>query len=174
VYIFETENHTALRGDMSARVEITRRLFEDYEDITSDECIEDYYNTLFKFKDDSIQSNSMYRYVCSRHDDICNVNNIEFRSYAENFNLIKDDSIALIIDNNQRTHELIEALSSRKFSVKRKLQRYAVSLRIGDFKKAFDEGLIKEIEGVFVLSDSVYYREDVGLDLDFNYDSIVG
>lgn len=169
VYIFETD--TKPSKDLQAKVEITKRLLKNYDNITSMECIEDYYSSLFGFKDNSIQSNSMFKFC---QQEFLYPNNIKFQSYAENFKFIKDDTIAVVINNNDECNQLIEKLLNRDYSVKRKLQKYSVNLSIYKFIETLQLNLITDTKmGVFILSNNDYYSTDKGLDLDMFNDDII-
>lgn len=89
---------------------------------------------------------------------------IPFRSYAEQFKLIQDNSIGIVIDNCQETADLLNRLKSKDFTVKRALQKYTVSLHYSAFEEAFKMGILEEIEGIFRLNNPSYYDKETGID----------
>lgn len=166
VYIFETDDKP--KGDMQIRADITRNLLKNNENISSEHCIKEYYDRLFGFSDEVIRKNSIA-------SDCNGFDNIPFRTYAKEFRLIRDDTIGLIIDNCTESSELLYRLENGDASVRRKLQKYTVSLRIhGEFDHAMSLGLVRDTGmGVFVLSNNDYYRCETGLDLNMTQEYII-
>ncbi len=90
---------------------------------------------------------------------------IPFRSYAEQFKLIQDNSIGIVIDNCQETADLLNRLKNKDFSVRRTLQKYTVSLNHSAFEEAFKTGILEEVEGIFRLNNPSYYDKETGIDI---------
>ena len=77
------------------------------------------------------------------------------------------------MNNCDEADELLKRLETGDYSVKRKLQKYSVSLRKYEFDGALKSGLVKEYDsGVFVLANNEYYSDFVGLELDKGCDII--
>ncbi|MGN0115402.1 MAG: CRISPR-associated helicase Cas3' [Acutalibacteraceae bacterium] len=164
VYIFDTNEQ--LNNDMGLRVEIAKSLLNEHHDISSPECIEQYYERLYDFKSTKIEQNSIAK-------DASSIDGIPFRSYAESFEFISDYTVGIVIDNNDEADELLQRLKYGDYSVKRKLQKYTVSLRKYEFDNAYKLGILQEFDsGIFVLANNSYYSEDVGLELDKSCDII--
>lgn len=165
VYIFETDEK--IRGDIQIRSSIVKALINDGEDISSERCIEEYYRRLFKYCDELIDKNTIAK-------DVCAVDCIPFRKYAENFRFISEETISVVINNNDETAGLLAQLEHDRKNIKRKLQRYSVSLKIkGELNKALTMGLLSDDgNGVYVLSNNDYYNAETGLDLDKSGDGI--
>ncbi len=159
VYIFETE--ATLSDDLKIKASIVRDILDEGKDISDGECIREYYSRLFKYSDKLIDSNTIA-------NNLSGPDNIPFRTYAENFKFIKDETISVVIDNNDETADLLSQLKSGGKNIKRKLQRYSVSLRLNsEFSKALSLGIISETEdGIFVLANNEYYNSETGFDLD--------
>lgn len=171
VYIFNTDSRTS--PDMKAAANIVSGLLEEYDDISSPECIREYYLRLFKINDKSINENS-----------ICNPNfsgqahttpqSIPFRTFAQNFRMIKEETIGIVIRNCPEAAELYEKLREGRFSVKRSLQKYTVSLAPYEFENAMRFKIIDDFgTGVYTLTDTGYYSPTTGLDLDLSDDIIL-
>ncbi len=162
VYIFEKEQSTDIRTD------ITKSLLNEFEDISSPDCIKEYYNRLFDFnKLDKQDEKSIAK-------EAKGIEQIPFRRYAESFSFINNDTIGVVIDNCKKTAELIERLKMKDYSVKRKLQKYTVALRLhSEFEQAFKLGIIDDFDtGVFVLTNPDYYNRETGLRIDMYDDKI--
>lgn len=160
VFIFETDEK--LHGDMKVRAGIVKAMIESDKDITSEECIKSYYKRLFLYSDDIIDKNSIAK-NCNGFDSI------PFRTYAEEFNFIKEDTISVVIDNCCETAELLSQLKYGGRNVRRKLQRHSVSLRLGgEFDNALKTGLIHDMGyGVYVLSNNDIYSKETGLNMNY-------
>ncbi len=165
VFIFETDEK--LRGDIKVRASIVKEMLEKGQDITSGECVKEYYRRLFGFNYELIDKNSIA-------NSTKGLDSIPFRSYAEGFELISEDTVSVVIDNCSETAELLAQLHFGGRSVKRKLQRYSVALRVhGEFDKALKSGLLRDTgDGVFVLANNDNYTAETGLDQDLQADYI--
>lgn len=100
--------------------------------------------------------------------------NIPFRTYAAGFKFIKDETISVVINNCKETSELLSKLEYGGKNIRRRLQKYSVSLKIkGEFEKALSLGILSDTgNGVFVLADNSYYDEKTGLDPEHQPDYI--
>ena len=58
--------------------------------------IESYYEQIYEFNSKAISDNSIAN-VCNHPE------NIPFRTYAENFNMIDSDTIAIVIDRDEES-----------------------------------------------------------------------
>lgn len=164
VYIFDTGKR--LKGDADVRASIVKDMLRRGIDISSEAAIVEYYSRLFRFKNDIIEENTIA-------NNANTPDSIPFRSYAESFELIKDESTGVVINNCDETAKSLELLSFGKLSEKRRLQKYTVSLRKNEFVKMLSEGLISDAyNGVFVLSDNAYYNSETGLNLEMSNDII--
>lgn len=165
VFIFETDEKPV--RELQIPVNIVRSLFDEYEDISSLECIREYYRRLYKENDGRIDNNSI---------DTGNINitSIQFRTYAEQFSFIKDDSVGIVIRNCKEAEELYDKLKWGDFSVKRKLQKYTVSLKRYELEQAMKLGIIDDFgTGVLTLTNPDHYSAETGLDLELADDKII-
>ncbi|MGN0655279.1 MAG: hypothetical protein ACI4KR_00660, partial [Ruminiclostridium sp.] len=166
VFVFETDE--PIQKELEARASIVKDFLRNGVDIASEEAVELYYNRLFNFKEKEIESNSIAK-------DVKGFDKIPFRQYAGEFKVVNADTVSVVINNCEETEMLLKQLAAGKLSVKRKLQRFSVSLRThGEFDKALSAGLLREAAfGVFLLSDNAYYSRETGLDLDYCNDIIL-
>ncbi len=159
VFIFEIDE--SIRGDMKIRAGIVKDMLERDIDITSEKSIREYYMRLFRYSDDIIDQNTIAK-DCNGFD------NIPFRTYAEGFEFIKDETISVVINNNSETEKLVQQLEYGDKNIRRKLQRYSVSLKKHELDEAMKTGIIDEKKcGVFVLANNDYYRNETGLDIHY-------
>ena len=162
VYVFKTDEK--LNRDMQNRVDIVNDLIKRYDDISSPECIEEYYNRLFDFNKRNIDKKLQ----------ASGIDNIEFKTYAMDFEFIKDETIGIVINNCDESEELIQRLKNRDYTARRELQKYTVSLRRYEFESALKLGIIDDFgTGVYVLTNNKYYDNKTGLEIEKFNDYIV-
>ncbi|MBP1560753.1 MAG: CRISPR-associated helicase Cas3' [Oscillospiraceae bacterium] len=163
VYIFETDKQP--RGDMQRRASIVSDMLRAGRDISSQECIEEYYRRLFDFSAAEMEQNTIAKGVTGFH-------NIPFRSYADKIEFIKESTIGVVIDNCEDTHDLLAQLEKGDKKVLRSLQKFMVALK---FPREFEDMLpnLREAKGgVFVLADNKYYSSEIGLEFEVNGDGV--
>ena len=170
VFVFETDGgnyQTKKKSDIIIRANITRNLFEEFENISTDKCIKEYYGRLLNYKEKKIEENTI---TAIMGNDL-RIDGIPFRTYAESFNFIDNQVIGIVIPCDEN-RGLIKELKDGKLSVKRNLQRYSASVNKDEFKELFQIGIIETLDcGVCILANTDYYKSDVGLTLenDVNY-----
>lgn len=96
-----------------------------------------------------------------------------FREIAEDFRLIEDEGIGLIVtgrkDDKKDTTRLIQELRNTEFpfSAIRKLQQYSVTVRTKTLAKLISEGSVEMIREKYpVLLNSAAYEENLGILVD--------
>ena len=166
VFVFETDGG---KGEIQLKSNITRNLFEEFDNISTDKCIEEYYSRLFAFNDGNIDKSTITSFM----GENLKFDEIPFRTYAENFKFIKNQVIGIVIPRDENK-DLIEQLRYGKLSVKRKLQQYSASVHIWELEEMIKEGIIEQLDcGVCILANTDYYKSDVGLTLENDVDYFV-
>lgn len=166
VFVFETDGG---KGEIQLKSNITRNLFEEFDNISTDKCIEEYYSRLFAFNDGNIDKST----ITSLMGENLKFDEILFRTYADNFKFIKNQVIGIVIPRDENK-DLIEQLRYGKLSVKRKLQQYSASVHIWELEEMIKEGIIEQLDcGVCILANTDYYKSDVGLTLENDVDYFV-
>lgn len=166
VFVFETDGG---KGEIQLKSNITRNLFEEFDNISTDKCIEEYYSRLFAFNDGNIDKST----ITSLMAENLKFDEIPFRTYAENFKFIKNQVIGIVIPRDENK-DLIEQLRYGKLSVKRKLQQYSASVHIWELEEMIKEGIIEQLDcGVCILANTDYYKSDVGLTLENDVDCFI-
>lgn len=162
MHVFTLEGVSIPKGS-KMQAGITQSLMQEYDDIFSPECIEDYYKRLYGAEDGSIENGTIYKPGMKP-------NAIPFRDYAEGFNMIDSDTINVIIPNEEN-RELIDSL---KFSAKalRKLSRYSAALHYNEFRDLLERGIIEPVGAAFVLACPEFYSSETGLDPDYELDYV--
>lgn len=160
VFVFETEDKP--QRELGLRAEVTRSMIKEYEDITAPECISEYYRRIFAHNESVIERNSIAKFNDGKFDAENFINDIPFRSYAEYFEYISSESIAVVVPHDEEAEEL---LRDAEFSstAKRKLQRYSVTVYPYMLKDMLERGIVIGQAGMYVLSSMMYYDEETGI-----------
>lgn len=170
VYVFDIDETYRKGSDLAMRINKTKGLLEKYQDITSYDCIKEYYDGIFDFNQSRIAENSIAKYNEQSNSfdrqGLMLPNSIPFRSYAMQFEYISADTISIVIDdpNDQTCHELVETLRNGDMSVRRALQKYSVSVYMNVFKDLYSQGVLNDHgTGIFILENQSYYNNETGL-----------
>lgn len=170
VYVFDIDETYRKGSDLAMRINKTKGLLEKYQDITSYDCIKEYYDGIFDFNQSRIAENSIAKYNEQSNSfdrqGLMSPYSIPFRSYAMQFEYISADTISLVIDdpNDQTCHKLVETLRNGDMSVRRALQKYSVSVYMNVFKDLYSQGVLNDHgTGIFILENQSYYNNETGL-----------
>lgn len=90
---------------------------------------------------------------------------MQFETAALAFQLIDDNTTSVIV-NWKSSMDLVERLKREgvTYTLMKALSQYSVNVRNNDLKKLMDAGAIEEVlEGIYVVSDPVFYDKEVGL-----------
>lgn len=170
VYVFDIDETYRKGSDLAMRINKTKGLLEKYQDITSYDCIKEYYDGIFDFNQSRIAENSIAKYNEQSNSfdrqGLMSPYSIPFRSYAMQFEYISADTISIVIDDigDNTCHELVETLRKGDMSVRRALQKYSVSVYMNVFKDLYSQGVLKDHgTGIFILENQSYYNNETGL-----------
>lgn len=170
VYVFDIDETYRKGSDLAMRINKTKGLLEKYQDITSYDCIKEYYDGIFDFNQSRIAENSIAKYNEQSNSfdrqGLMLPYSIPFRSYAMQFEYISADTISIVIDDpdDQTCHELVETLRNGDMSVRRTLQKYSVSVYMNVFKDLYSQGVLNDHgTGIFILENQSYYNNETGL-----------
>ena len=84
--------------------------------------------------------------------------------------MIEENTIGVVIPCKEN-EELIASLEYT-LSVKRRLQKHCVSVRYYELEEMIKLGIVREISGVYILSNPDYYNKEIGLDINTGQDYI--
>lgn len=170
VYVFDIDETYRKGSDLAMRINKTKGLLKKNDDITSYDCIKEYYDGIFDFNQSRIAENSIAKYNEQSNSfdrqGLMLPYSIPFRSYAMQFEYISADTISIVIDdpNDQTCHELVETLRNGDMSVRRALQKYSVSVYMNVFKDLYSQGVLNDHgTGIFILENQSYYNNETGL-----------
>ncbi len=155
VYIFEFEDN---KRAQDIKVSITNGLFAGYDDVSSPESIEEYYERLFFMREDEIAGQSI---GC----ECANISSIPFQTYAENFEIIESNNVSIVVAQDDVSFELINALKYAKggVGIGRKLQKYTCSVYKSELETLAKQHAVENYNGIWCLTNLDYYDSEIGL-----------
>lgn len=142
--------------ELKSRASITADLLKNYENVNTPECIEEYFRRYMADSEQIIDSNSI-------SNNIDNLLSIPFRTYAESFKYIADNTLGVVVPYNDEARKLIAGLPYGGAAVKRKLQKYTIPLRGNEIPVLSEQGVIADQGGVFVLCGENFYDSEIGI-----------
>lgn len=170
MFIFETDDEISKKqSDLSIRANIARGIILESEsggvlDINSPACIERYYEKLYNINGDLIEKNSIAN-TCK------DPRYLPFRSYAESFRLIDSDTIAIVIEEDDISRNLIAKLKYAGKSVMRELQKYTATVYIWEFEELYKQGVLNDYgTGIYCLTNLNFYNKETGLQMEYSGD----
>lgn len=141
------------------KLSVTLPIFDNYEDVSSKESIDHYYDQLYFLNEYRIKKNSISEFVE-------NPMLINLKEYAEEIfkNLIKQDTCSVVVNQDEGSEKLIKKFREEK-NVKtlRKLQKYAFSVYQNELDILISQGVIENIDGLLLLTNNDYYSSETGI-----------
>jgi len=136
------------------------------DDPTSTEAIEAYYEMLY-----SLQSGQSFdvKNILGYFDKKTGKPDFDFKKAAENFKLIENNTVSVIIPYDDKAKRLIETLKYTDYPNKtlRKLQTYTVNIYEREFMNLQSKGVIQTIGEQYDVLDETwmddYYHPETGL-----------
>ena len=169
MFVFDPETefikHTPIFIEQTAAV--AKSILREFgDDPVTIEAIEAYYNMLYTLHDEDAFD---ARHILQCLDKGGNRFDFEFATAAENFKLIEQNTVAVVIPFDSEARRLIEILKYTDYptSTLRKLQIYTVNVYEREFLALQSKGMIQVIgEQYYVLDESwmeAYYHPKTGL-----------
>ena len=155
VYVFSLDDKkSVLTND---RANITKGLLSEYKDISSKECINLYYDRLFFMNKTKIESKAISKYSS-------NIASIKFKTYAEEFKIIDDSTVSIVVERDDVSRELINNIKLTGFGNHRKLQKYAFSVYRYEFDELLQQHIVDDYgSGIWCLTNKDYYNKNIGI-----------
>lgn len=157
VFVFELLIEKETIHGMDA--DITKGAFKKYEDISSPECIRDYFDQLFRNHRDELTKNTLSK-ICTKPTGI------PFRSYAQNFKLIDSNTEPLVVAVDEKSRQLVETLrfSGGGMHAIRMLQKYTCTLYPEEMEELMKQHVIEDWgSGIRCLTNPDYYDSEIGI-----------
>ncbi len=166
MYVFEPETpfikKTPIFIQQGARV--AESVLREYKnDPASIDAIQSYFNTLYGLHDKKTFDEKNILAYFRNTDNL----DFDFKTAAENFKLIENNTVAVVIQYNEEVKKLLEQVRYHPFPFKfsRQLQMYTVNIYENEFKKLQSKGAIETYNETYeVLTDlEKYYDKNTGL-----------
>lgn len=139
------------------KLSITIPMLEKYDDISSKESVNFYYDQLYFSNAKKIKQKSISE-VCKE------VKLIDLKDYAEEFKFIKNKIYSVVLAQDNESKDLINRFRKEKnIKILRKLQKYAFSIYENELKILQNQGVIENIDGLLVLTNNDYYSSKTGI-----------
>lgn len=143
---------------------IAESILRDFADcLDSKQAIESYFNFLY-----SVQGKAAFdvKHILSRFD---NGLEFEFKKAADDFRMIDNNTVAIVIPYNNEAKQLLEQAKYHPypFSFARQLQMYTVNIYENEFEKLRSKGVIETVNETYQAlpeaSMHKFYDENTGL-----------
>lgn len=153
----------------SSVAECILRDFSD--DPVSTQAIKAYFNTLYNLQDPKRAFD--VKRILSYFDKGSGELDFDFKTASENFNLIENNTVSVIIPYNQKAKKILDQVPGHPFTFKfsRQLQQYTVNIYQKEYEALKSKGVIETYGNNFeVLNNMEYYDEQTGLILSADKD----
>lgn len=158
VYIFIAADNKMCQENI--RANITKGVINDYQAIDSPEAITAYYKALFSINEKEISQNLISNMASGLFS-------LPFADYAAKFKFIEDKTVALAIEQDASSSELIAALRSNGKTNMRELQKYTCTIYKYELNYLLEQGVVSDYgSGIYCLTNSDYYNENLGIELE--------
>lgn len=155
VFCFENEK---MNNEIKIKANITKALFDKYEDISSPDCIAEYYNNYYT------QVDEMRKQSIIGLGNISHFKYIPFRTYAEGFKFINSNTVSVIVERDKYSAEKIKELKNGSRAAAKPLRKYSATVYVYEFERLLKAGVVEDYKtGVYVLTNADYYNEETGL-----------
>jgi CRISPR-associated endonuclease/helicase Cas3 len=151
---------------------VARSILREFaNDPTTIEAISAYFDSLYTLHG---ERNFDARGILAHFDKGTGRPDFDFKTAAEKFRLIDDNSVSVIIPCEAAAQELLEELRYTPYPLPtlRKLQMYTVNIYEGEFEALQSKGVIQTISDLYHVLDSTYlndyYKPQTGLVLPTN------
>lgn len=163
-YVFELEESERVYGQ-EQQIAVAKQVFEDQEDITSLDSVEEYFQILYRYRGDSLDKKN----ILGQFQKMM----FPFAKVSKEFRLIEQQTKTVFIEKEPRACEIAEEIRIKGMtkSLMREAGQYCINVYDNAFKELYGNGKLKPLseelkEDFFVLSDNVCYTEDMGLVLE--------
>jgi CRISPR-associated endonuclease/helicase Cas3 len=169
VYVFDPETPFIKKTPVFIKqgASVAESILRNYsENPDSVPAIEEYFTSLY-----NLQGNNAFdvKRILAHFNKGENELDFDFKTAAEDFRLIDNNTVAVVIPYNDEVRKLLEQARYHPFPFKfaRQLQMYTVNIYENEFKKLQSKGVIETINDTYeALSESKvkeFYNEKTGL-----------
>lgn len=142
VHVFEAEEDYRQPGTLSRPTAVALGIARRHDDIMSPEAIKSYFTELYEYEGDrGLDIKDIIGELNEAINELC----INFKTAAEKFRLIEENTHPVIIPYDETAVKIIEKLKYAESygSILRSLQSYTVNIYENDFKALFGAGKLE-------------------------------
>ena len=161
VYIYDFEDSKVIPSQQK-KIDVTKSVVQDYEDISDLECITDYFKRLYKFHGRNLDKKDiMKEFYRGKYN---------FAKVAKEFQLIEQETKTIFICKEPEAKEILDEIKTKGTSKERmrKAGQYCVQIYGDFFGKLNGAGMLQlvseDIQDFYELVSMDQYSEDYGLD----------
>lgn len=152
-YIFARDEQTV----SNVQEEFTKGIIKNYSDISCPEAIYEYYSRFYNYLKTTIKSNAISS-QCKGFDTI------PFSTYAKSFNIINNNTISLIVAQDEESKKLCKLIELGKPVSPRRLQKYTATIYPYELESLIKQGVAKDYgSGLWCLTNNDYYDNNTGV-----------
>jgi CRISPR-associated endonuclease/helicase Cas3 len=145
---------------------VAENVLRDYGDNPdSIQAINEYFTMLYTLQPKgAFDAKRILAYFDKQTDEL----DFDFKTAAENFNLIENNTVAVVIPYNEEVKKILEQARYHPYPFKfaRQLQLYTVNIYQKEFEVLQSKGAIETYNGTYeVLNNMDYYNENTGIAL---------
>ena len=161
VYIYDFEDSKVIPSQQK-KIDVTKSVIQDYEDISDLECITDYFKRLYKFHGRNLDKKDIMKEF--------HYGKYNFAKVAKEFQLIEQETKTIFICKEPEAKEILDEIKTKGTSKERmrKAGQYCVQIYGDFFGKLNGAGMLQlvseDIQDFYELVSVDQYLEDYGLD----------
>lgn len=161
VYIYDFEDSKVIPSQQK-KIDVTKSVIQDYEDISDLECITDYFKRLYKFHGRNLDKKDIMKEL--------HYGKYNFAKVAKEFQLIEQETKTIFICKEPEAKEILDEIKTKGTSKERmrKAGQYCVQIYGDFFGKLNGAGMLQlvseDIQDFYELVSVDQYLEDYGLD----------
>lgn len=165
VYIYDFEDSKVIPSQQK-KIDVTKSVVQDYEDISDLECITDYFKRLYKFHGRNLDKKDIMKEF---HDGKYN-----FAKVAKEFRLIEQDTKIIFICKEPEAKEILDEIKTKGTSKERmrRAGQYCIQVYGNFFDKLNGAGMLQlvseDIQDFYELVSMDQYSEDYGLNYEID------
>ncbi len=161
VYVFKPEKHGLPRGWFNRTAAIAEMVMRDQEDPLSLEAVNQYFTLLFDVEGERLDKKG----IVNAFEDGAKQLAFPFSTIANEFQLIENDMVSIIIPGDEECKTLLEEARWRGPSrqLSRRLQRYTISIYRAEYAELIQSRALESIaEQYLVLREPSFYNDEIG------------
>lgn len=162
--------------DMLRKTGISKRVFEEYGDVTKLSAIQSYFEKLYDLTNDEMDKDKLFNDIYSANDECFKTGKpkFDFKDYSDKFKMINNNTYSVICPYNDEAKDIIDEIKRQiKFgmlskSLIRKAQKYIVTLYDYEIKTLTENHCVSQIsKSMFILEDmNMYDKDRTGIELE--------